>query len=826
MTTTLDLIEVLESNKIYIHTKNTGEKFFKNSDTYHRYGRYISLYEIETEPNDMEHFMQLAYDKSLAHIAKGAINVERIEINDNNNYYKVFISEINNDKNGYFYANTMLFVSSFLKESYNIDATIFDEITYKMASGNEDKLSNILSDSIVLIIVCFINFFGFVIFLGGLMLEKIKEKRTNIKHLLYLSGNNIFSYWLGFYVADYLKLLVFTILLIAPVYTVNGCATYFGLDLLVINISALSFIYFISFFCSKDDEGAKVLFIFVFGFLIIVVLIAIAFPDDIEKLFNLQKTYTPTIFDITPVTSMAFSFIRLILSYTYITEMEKIFDGLINVEESFGFKRPEKYLYTSYIAQILNIVLYSLLLILAESGILNKIIAFFEKKLYSEKDIDKVDIMSIQNNNNNINIGNDNINNDDNNNENNPNGISVYSAVPDDRRILDFNLNNKNNSSNPLYNPYVQKEIKKVNSQEELSTRIINITKTFYPCCACCRKGKVRAINHLHLGLEPNEKFGLLGFNGSGKTTTFRAITNEIMTDAGSINIFGYDTKKQFNYIRTIIGYCPQINPLFDFMKVREIINFYSKLKTCNEVPENICEKFGLSKYLDTYTVNLSGGNKRKLTFAIALMNRPSLLLLDEPSTGVDPESRRIMWKNINELSNSGHKYNMILTTHSMEEAEILCDTVSWFRAGNFITLGNPEELKLKYSAGYKLHIKFSEQEINLGKKEDDNIEQSINILSSLILGFSNYTNYLKNNSAFEPYLKGLIEVVKRIKAKIKQITLYSIGQDFSFELIIQIINEKKKELFSEILSMKNTDKSIDELTITMQSLENILTSI
>ena len=80
------------------------------------------------------------------------------------------------------------------------------------------------------------------------------------------------------------------------------------------------------------------------------------------------------------------------------------------------------------------------------------------------------------------------------------------------------------------------------------------------------------------------------------------------------------------------------------------------------------------------------------------MMNKPTLLLLDEPSTGVDPESRRVMWRNINELSNSGHKYNMILTTHSMEEAEILCDTVSWFKAGNFITLGNPEKLKIKFT--------------------------------------------------------------------------------------------------------------------------------
>ena len=825
MTTTLNLVEVLEANKIFYHTKNTGQKFFKDSDTYNRYGTYISLKEIKTEPKDFEHFMQLSYDEALAHISKGAINVERKEIPDDNSnyyYYKVFNSEISSGKNGYLFANTMLFVSSFLKESYDIDATILKKINYKMASGDQDKLSNIINDSIILIIVCLINFFGFVTFLGGLMLEKIKEKRTNIKHLLYLSGNNIFSYWLGFYITDYLKLIVFTILLIAPVYTVNGCATYFGLDMLLINISSLSFIYFISFFCSKDDEGSKVLFIFVFGFLIIIVLIFIAFPDDIEKIFDIKKPYVPTIFDITPVTSMAFSFIRIILSYTFIMQIEKAFEGSMNIQESFGFKRPEKYLVSSYIAQLLNIVFYSLLLILAESGLLNKFIIYLQNIFYAEKDINKVDIIPIKNNNNEDIDSSDRMVNIYNHNHNNIQSLNDVNQ--NIRQNLDFNFHNENSSGNPLHNSYVQNEIRKVNSEQELSTKIINVTKTFYPCCACCRKGKVRAINHLHLGLEANEKFGLLGFNGSGKTTTFRAITNEISTDAGLINIFGYDTKNQFNYIRTIIGYCPQINPLFDFMKVGEIINFYSKLKTCNETPEIICEKFGLSKYLNTYTVNLSGGNKRKLTFAIALMNKPSLLLLDEPSTGVDPESRRIMWKNINELSNSGHKYNMILTTHSMEEAEILCDTVSWFRAGNFITLGNPEELKVKYSAGYKLHIKFNESEIK--NTEKDNIEQYLTVLNTSIDGFSNFSNYLRENPAFKPYLGALINVIDKIRLKTKKISLYSIGKDFSFELVIQIVSEMKKELFSEILNMKNSDKTIDELTITMQSLENILTSI
>ena len=313
--------------------------------------------------------------------------------------------------------------------------------------------------------------------------------------------------------------------------------------------------------------------------------------------------------------------------------------------------------------------------------------------------------------------------------------------------------NNPSTINNPLENIYVKKEIDKINSQVELSTKIENLVKTFYSCCG---RRNVRAINHLYLGLEPNEKFGLLGFNGSGKTTTFRAITNEILTDAGSVSLFNYDTKTQFENIRTMIGYCPQINPLFDFMKVKEIIQFYSDLKTCNDSVESVCQKFGLGKYLETYTVNLSGGNKRKLTFAIAMMNRPSLLLLDEPSTGVDPESRRIMWRNINELSNTGHQYNMILTTHSMEEAEVLCDTVSWFKAGNFITKGNPEELKIQYSAGYKLHIKFDDSAILENDSNSSSIDEAFNKVCNMINGFDMYKDTV-NNQKYEPYLRGLI---------------------------------------------------------------------
>ena len=122
------------------------------------------------------------------------------------------------------------------------------------------------------------------------------------------------------------------------------------------------------------------------------------------------------------------------------------------------------------------------------------------------------------------------------------------------------------------------------------------------------------------------------------------------------------------------------------------MIKFFLNLKKMPDTVENICKKFGLEKYINTYCENLSCGNKRKISFALALIGHPRILLLDEPSAGVDPESRRIMWKNIINLRKKNIHFNMILTTHSMEEAEILTDRICWLKSGNIVTIWDPEK--------------------------------------------------------------------------------------------------------------------------------------
>ena len=678
----LNFIELLESNRNYVY--EFEKDYLKKSDVYDN-SCFITLKSLPDKPKDIDDFMSIAYNNSFANIAKSAIYLEKIE---NNDTFNLYITQTYNSFKGYIFANTMLFFSAYLKNEYNIDASIMTKIEFRNKSINEMYENNILkiyNKDILLLMFCIGSFIGFIIYLSGLIQEKIKERVRNIKHLLYLSGCNIWSYWISFYIVDFTRLMIFVLLLSLPAYCISPSISDFWINLIFVCISSLIFIYSISYFFSKEDSGTKFIlllfFIFIFIALILLAINEIILDEIIEETFDNYFS----LFDFNPISSIIRSFFLLLLS---------------NVEELFEKERRKYNFFFNILniigIQFINFVFYFILLILEESGLLRNCSHYLKNKCCLNLNIDDslvdkeiAEISHIQE-----------IKSSDKQNEKksivNNNPMNKNLSINNEK----YSENNDNYINiNPLNNPYIINEIEKAKENGNLSTKIEGLNKTYWLCY-----GKnVKAINNLYLSLEPNEKFGLLGYNGSGKTTTFKAITNDILYDSGKISLFGYDNRKQFNEIRTNIGYCPQMNPLFDYMKVKEIIKFYLELKTSNETVESVCKKFYLEKYLDTYCINLSGGNKRKLTLAIALINRPNLLLLDEPSTGVDPLSKRIMWKNINELSNDENIFNMILITHSMEEAEILCDRVGWLKSGNFICIGNPEELKLQYSSGYNL---------------------------------------------------------------------------------------------------------------------------
>jgi len=183
----------------------------------------------------------------------------------------------------------------------------------------------------------------------------------------------------------------------------------------------------------------------------------------------------------------------------------------------------------------------------------------------------------------------------------------------------------------------------------------------------------------------------LLGVNGAGKTTTFKSMTGDVSPSDGKVFIDGLDlsSPEQFSRARKLIGYCPQDNAIFEGMTVLEHLKFYSRIKGVlrNMRPpiiKRIMKEMDLEEFSNVQVQTLSGGNKRKLSVAMAMIGNPPIVFLDEPSTGMDPRAKRFMWTIISRISTLRKKSTVILTTHSMEEAEALCTKMGIMVNGRF----------------------------------------------------------------------------------------------------------------------------------------------
>ena len=214
------------------------------------------------------------------------------------------------------------------------------------------------------------------------------------------------------------------------------------------------------------------------------------------------------------------------------------------------------------------------------------------------------------------------------------------------------------------------------------------------------------------------ENFGFLGVNGAGKSTTFKCLSHEIFPSNGKIYINGLDLIQNFNKVRNLIGYCPQLDANFDFLTVYENLEFYGLIKGAKEekldiIINALIEEMNLVEFKNKISGTLSGGNKRKLSVAISLICNPPIILLDEPSTGMDPEARRHMWNAIYNVSLNRKKSTIIMTTHSMEEAESLCKRIGIIVEGQFKCLGTNDEIKEKFGYGFELNIQINKPEID-----------------------------------------------------------------------------------------------------------------
>ncbi|KAI3471688.1 hypothetical protein Pfo_028338 [Paulownia fortunei] len=210
------------------------------------------------------------------------------------------------------------------------------------------------------------------------------------------------------------------------------------------------------------------------------------------------------------------------------------------------------------------------------------------------------------------------------------------------------------------------------------------------------------------------ECFGFLGTNGAGKTTTLSMLSGEERPSNGTAYIFGKDIRSNPKAAHQHIGYCPQFDALLEFVTVREHLDLYARIKGVleSELERVVMEKlveFNLLKHADKPSYALSGGNKRKLSVAIAMIGDPPLVILDEPSTGMDPIAKRFMWEVISRLSTRRGKTAVILTTHSMNEAQALCTRIGIMVGGKLRCIGSPQHLKNRFGNHLELEVKPTE---------------------------------------------------------------------------------------------------------------------
>ncbi|KAJ3669241.1 hypothetical protein LUZ60_011191 [Juncus effusus] len=226
--------------------------------------------------------------------------------------------------------------------------------------------------------------------------------------------------------------------------------------------------------------------------------------------------------------------------------------------------------------------------------------------------------------------------------------------------------------------------------------------------------GSKAAVDSLTFSVNEGECFGFLGTNGAGKTTTLSMLTGEEIPTDGTAYILGNDIRSNPKAARRHIGYCPQFDALLEFLTVREHLELYARIKgvsesSLNNVVNEKLTEFDLWKSEDKPSFALSGGNKRKLSVATAMIGNPPIVILDEPSTGMDPIAKRFMWDVISRISTRRGKTAIILTTHSMNEAQALCTRIGIMVGGRLRCIGSSQHLKSRFGNYLELEVKPSE---------------------------------------------------------------------------------------------------------------------
>ena len=551
----------------------------------------------------------------------------------------------------------------------------------------------------------------------------VKERANNSKHLMRISGINITSYWIVNYIFELVKYYFTGGVCLLLLYLFDAYKDYLYISYITLGPSLVSSTYCLSFFFNNESDAQNIVILinFLFGYLgsiIVNVLRGIESAKLVAKIIEY-------IFGVVPIFCFDFAFILL-------TNPMGIY--LVDYpNEFYNFKGDEmikkfNLMLAMVIYSSAECVLYTLLHIYIESQVYS-----FKKSTDNklENDINDSEVIKEINK---------------------VNNIEIISSSENDLIKIDGRTTIDDT-----------KDLK----EELYAVKVKNLRKIYTNGCCSKQGSDIIAIKNLNFAIMPGECFGLLGLNGAGKTTTFKCITQEISQDNGKIYINNTDISGHFNELNELFGYCPQFDAIFELLSVYENLEFYASIKgikksSIQSLVNAMIKEMALDEFTNKIAGRLSGGNKRKLAVAISMLCNPPIILLDEPSTGMDPEARRFMWSVIHKMSTKGRKSSVIMTTHSMDEAETLCKRMAIMVNGEFVCMGKANQIKDKYGYGYEADVRI--KPMNESQKKE--IYDKFNIDKNLLVTFENINSILdkmgKNNFSDELKEGRLGERIKR----------------------------------------------------------------
>ena len=600
------------------------------------------------------------------------------EPNDNNKNYE-FVELINARVIQGVPLYTSLFLESIIKKETNKKVSI----NYKNIIMVETLKQELCTKSQSKILIVILVSIAFALMPANIVSIIVRERTNNSKHLMKLSGLNIISYWFVNFLFELIKYYFTGGICLLILKITNYYTPYLVYLYLLYGPPLIIFTYVFSFrYKDESDAQNKTLLINFVGGVLGPLLVMILRSD--KKIANHGTMVEYNFF---PLPSFCFNF-GYTLSFDIIHIYEVDYPDTWYDFEDKELIKHFNLLQGPMIILVFAFFIYLFVLFLIEiyshyqccSSPTNEILlneeesddegVIKEKKraLNEEKDLDSGTIA-------------------------NTNREMVQDTI-------DEHLSNKEKGG---------KDIVRIKNFK----KIFKVSKIKY-IFSCCRNKGNEAIKNLNFCVEEGECFGILGLNGAGKSTIFKCITQEIFQTNGEIIINGLNTQGNFGLIKNKFGYCPQYDTFFDYLTVYENLEFFAKLKGVkqeylNELISALISEIRLQEFTKIISCTLSSSNKRKLSVAISMLGNPQIMLLDEPTTGVDPESKRSIWSIIHKMATKGKKSSIIMTTHSMDEAEALCKRMAIMVNGEFVCLGKANELKNKYGYGYELNLRVKE---------------------------------------------------------------------------------------------------------------------